>query len=1088
MENIADIYELSPMQQGMLFHTLYAPQSGVYFEQLLFTLQGHLNVAAFKQAWIQIISRYPVFRTSFHWDEVDKPLQVVHTDVDLPWEEINWIGLTTDAQEERLNTFIENDRQQGFNLNRAPLMRLFLIQVEADTFQFLWSHHHMLLDGWCLSIVFKEVFALYEALSQGQTLHLETPRPYRDYIVWLQQQDLAKAENFWRQILKGFVFPTPVAVCQASDASSHPQETYHEQHLWLSETLTDALKSFVRRYHLTLGTLVQGAWALLLSRYSGESDVVFGVTVSGRPATLQGVESMVGLFINTLPARMQISEDLSLLSWLQELQIQQVACEQYAYTPLLDIQGWSDVPAGTPLFESVVVFENYPLDDSLMKPVQEVNIQNVRSFERTNYPLTLEAMPGQQLFLGIGYEECRFEASTIERMLGHLQVLLEGIVTRPEQRLAELPLLTSSERRQLLVEWNSTEAEFAQDQCIHHLFEAQVKRTPEAAAVVFQEQELTYQELNNRANQLAHHLQALGVGSEVLVGICMERSLEMIVGVLSILKAGGAYVPLDPNYPQERLAFMLEDTQVALLLTQQSLLEILPKSKAKIVNLDTDWPEIKQHFQDNLVTKIASHNLAYVIYTSGSTGQPKGVLVTHSNLVNAYFAWETAYSLRTQARTHLQMASFSFDVFGGNLVRALCSGGKLVLCPAEYLLIAEKLYELMQHQGVDSAEFVPAVIRNLMEYLYETKKNLDFMKLMIVGSDNWYIEEHERLRKLCHEKTLLVNSYGVTEATVDSCYFDGISNQKMTRKLVPIGRPFCNMKLYVLDSHQQVVPIGVTGELYIGGAGVARGYLNRSELTQEKFIPTPFSDSKSDRLYRTGDVVRYLSDGNIELLGRIDTQVKIRGFRIELGEVEATLTQHPQVREAVIVTHINQLGNKNLVAYVVPNQESLSSHELRQFLRRSLPDYMLPSTFVTLETLPLTPNGKINRKALPIPVFQSGLEADYVAPRTPEEELVAEIWADLLNLEKVGVYDNFFELGGHSLLATQLISRLYRTFGITLPLRSLFETPEISGITRVLIQHETESGKVAAIARLRKKLNQMSEEEIHTLLQKEARL
>ena len=1084
MDNIADIYELSPMQQGMLFHTLYAPKSGVYFEQLICTFHGHLNVSAFKQAWTQVVTRHPVFRTSFHWDELDKPLQVVHTNINLPWEQHNWLDLTSDEQEKQLEAFLESDRQQGFNLNQAPLMRFTLIQVAEDTFQFIWSHHHLLLDGWCLSIIFKEVFAFYEAFSQGQNLHLGNLRPYRDYIAWLQQQDLSEAETFWRQNLGGFVDPTPLIVSRAQDGTSSQEENYHEQHLWISETLTATLQSFMRQHHLTISTLVQGIWALLLSYYSGKSDVVFGVTVSGRPAMLQEVESMVGLFINTLPARVQVSGEVSLLSWLQQLQAQQVEREQYAYTPLIDIQGWSDVPRGISLFESIVVVENYPLDTSLKEQVSGLSIQNVRSVERTNYPLTLEAIPGQKLCLGISYEGCRFDAATIRRMLGHFQVLLESIITHPEQRISELSLLGAAERHQLLVEWNNIQAEYPQDKCIHHLFEAQVERTPNAVAVTFEEQQLTYQELNARANQLAHHLQALGVGPEVLVGICMESSLEMIVGLLGILKAGGAYVPLDPAYPQERLAFMLENTQVKLLLTKQSLLESLPQSQAQVVNLDTDWQEIQQHSQNNPDTEVHSNNLVYVIYTSGSTGQPKGVLITHRNLVNAYFAWEEAYQLKTEARRHLQMASFSFDVFGGNLVRALCSGGKLVLCPIEYLLAAEKLYELMLFQEIDCAEFVPAVVRNLMDYLQKTKQDLSFMKVMIVGSDSWYIEEHEKLRDLCNEKTRLINSYGVTEATVDSCYFDNTCTKELSEKLVPIGRPFANTKIYILDYHQQPVPIGVPGELYIGGDGLARGYLNRPELTEEKFSQNPFSNSKSERLYKTGDLARYLSDGNIEFLGRIDNQVKSRGFRIELGEIEAVLVQHPKVRESVIVPREDQPGNKRLVACVVPNQKQLTTIELRRFLKGRLPDYMLPAAFVILEGLPLTPNGKINRKALPIPeILISGLEEEYVPPQTPEEELLAEIWADVLGLEQVGIYDNFFELGGHSLLATQLMSRLYQTFGVELPLRSLFETPNVSGMTEVLMRHETESGKVAAIARLRQQLNQMSQEEIQVMLQ-----
>ncbi|NEP49860.1 MAG: amino acid adenylation domain-containing protein, partial [Moorea sp. SIO3C2] len=551
--------------------------------------------------------------------------------------------------------------------------------------------------------------------------------------------------------------------------------------------------------------------------------------------------------------------------------------------------------------------------------------------------------------------------------------------------------------------------------------------------------------------QLAHHLQNLGVGPEVLVGICVERSVEMVVGLLGILKAGGAYVPLDPNYPHQRLSYMLADSGVEVLLTQQSLLESLPSHTAQMVCLDSDWAAIEQHSGENLDVGVHSDNLAYVIYTSGSTGVPKGVLVAHRNLVNAYFAWEEAYQLKTEARKHLQMASLSFDVFGGDLVRALCSGGTLVLCPTiEDLLDAEKLYELMLFQEIDCAEFVPAVVRNLMEYLHETKQDLSFMKVMIVSSDSWYIEEYKKLRDLCNEKTHLINAYGVTEATVDSCYFDNICPRGMYEKLVPIGRPFANTKIYILDKHLQAVPIGVPGELYIGGYGLARGYLNRPEITTEKFITNPFCNSQSKRLYKTGDLARYLPDGNIEFLGRIDNQVKIRGFRIELGEIEAVLSTHPQIQKTVVIAREDILGKKRLVAYYVSEDESLTTNQLREFLKQKLPGYMVPSAFVTLDTLPLTPNGKVDRKSLPAPDGGVTSVEEYVAPRTPNEEIIANIFAKVIGVKDVGIHDNFFEIGGHSLLAVRLMSQIKQKFHKNLPLATLFQNPTIEQLGSLL--------------------------------------
>ena len=542
IKNVEDVYSLSPMQQGMLFHSLYSPDSGMYFEQLSCTLNGDLNVSAFQGAWQRVVERHPVLRTAFIWEGLDEALQVVRQQVKVPWEQHDWRAFSPIMQREQLKSFLQADRERGFDLSVAPLMRLTLLQVDENAYHFIWSYHHLLLDGWCLSLLLKEVFALYKAFSQGQDLHLVRSRPYRDYIAWLQQQNLSQAEAFWRQALKGFTAPTPLVVGKAVGNLSSQQESYDEQQIQLSAATTQALQSFAQHHQLTLNTLVQGAWVLLLSRYSGQEDVVFGATVSGRPADLVGVESMVGLFINTLPVRVLVSPQAHLVQWLQQLQAQQVELRQYEYSPLVQVQGWSEVPRGLPLFESIVVFENYPIDASLQQG-GSLEFRNVRALERTNYPLTLAADPGAQLSLQLSYDCRRFDADTITRMLEHFQILLEGIVADPKQGLSDLPMLTAKERQQLLVEWNHTQVDYPKDVCIHQLFEAQVERTPDAVAIVFEDQQLTYGELNRRANCLAHYLRSLGVGPDTLAGICVERSLEMVVGLLGILKAGGAYVP-----------------------------------------------------------------------------------------------------------------------------------------------------------------------------------------------------------------------------------------------------------------------------------------------------------------------------------------------------------------------------------------------------------------------------------------------------------------------------------------------------------------------------------------------------------------
>jgi amino acid adenylation domain-containing protein/non-ribosomal peptide synthase protein (TIGR01720 family) len=611
-------------------------------------------------------------------------------------------------------------------------------------------------------------------------------------------------------------------------------------------------------------------------------------------------------------------------------------------------------------------------------------------------------------------------------------------------------MLTAAERHQLLVEWNDTHLAFPQDLCIHQLFEAQVEQTPDAVAVVFEDKQLTYRELNCRANKLAHHLQVLGVKPEVLVGICVERSLEMVVGLLGILKAGGAYVPLDPDYPSERLAYLLNDSQMPVLVTTQKLSTGLPEHQARVVCLDTDWGINSPDSDVTPVSGVKAENLAYVIYTSGTTGKPKGVAIAHRSLVNAYFAWEDAYQLRSLCTSHLQMASFSFDVFSGDVVRALCSGAKLVLCPRQWLLEPENLYELMLQERVDCADFVPAVLRNLIQYLERTKQDLSFMRLLIVGSDSWLVKEYQQFQRFCGAQTRLINAYGVSEATIDSSYFESAAVSLSVDGLVPIGRPFANTKIYILDSHLQPVPVGVAGELHIGGVGLAQGYLNQPKLTEQKFIPNPFSNEPGDRLYKTGDLARYLPDGTIEFLGRLDDQIKIRGFRIELGEIEAVLGQHPAVDETVVVVREDVPGNKRLVAYVVVNQATAATIPyLQQFLKQKLPAYMMPSAFVLLDALPLTPNGKVDRHALPTPDMTSseGEEA-LVAPQTPVEKVLAGIWAEVLGLEKLGIHNNFFEVGGDSILSIQIIARANQA-GLKLTPKQLFQYPTIAELATV---------------------------------------
>ncbi|WP_373690630.1 amino acid adenylation domain-containing protein [Desmonostoc muscorum] len=1047
--NLEDIYPLSPTQQGMLFESLYAPDSGVYFQQLSCTLTGKLNVAAFEQAWQQVVAQHSILRTAFVWEQLAQPLQVVYRQVDVNLNSHDWQHLSTQDQQQQLELLLHSQRKQGFQLSQAPLMHLSLIQLSADTYQFIWSSHHLLLDGWSMPLVFKDLLYFYQTISQGETKTVQATQSYRDYIAWLQKQDLAQAEQFWREKLQGFTAPTPLSVDKKQSSNRKKLDSsYSEQQIQLTVQATAAVQSFVRKHQLTMNNLVQATWALLLCRYSQETDVVFGATVSGRPPSIVGIESMVGLFINTLPMRVQVGADTQVLALLKDLQAQQVESEQYSYSSLVEIQGKSEIKRGTPLFESIVVFENYPVDEAVQEHNYSFSIDKIHAIEQTNYPLTVIAAVGKQLLVKISYDISRFDDATITRLLGHFQILLEGIVANPQQRILQLPMLSQTEQQQLLVEWNDTQVDYPLDKCIHQLFEEQAARTPDAVAVEFENQQLTYQQLNSRANQLAHYLKSLRVSADVLVGICVERSIEMVVGLLGILKAGGAYVPIDPNYPQERIRFMLQDCGARVLLTHSQLnlgagdwgsgtgnKETFPQSPL-ILYLDRD--NFANQPTENPSRHSQPDDLAYVIYTSGSTGQPKGVQLLHRGLSN-YLHWAKEYYAVAQGRGTPVQSSLSFDATITSLYLPLICGRTTILVREKQEL--ELLADIVkQNNHLSLVKITPSHLEILNQQIEpETMPNR--VNAFVLGGEA--LHANQIIPWLTHAPdTRLINEYGPTEAVVGCCVYEATGKMDLVGDLL-IGRPIANVRIYILDNQNQLLPPGIPGELCIAGAGLARGYLNRPELTAEKFIELDLF-GKQERIYKTGDLARWLPDGNLEYLGRIDNQIKIRGFRIELGEIEALLNQHDDVQASVVTVREDTPGDKRLVAYVVPHQHTPTINELRQFLKAKLPDYMVPNAFVMLESMPLTPNGKVDRRALPAPDLHSEGTEKYVAPRTPIEETLAQIWSQVLKVEQVGIHDNFFELGGHSLLATQIFSRIRDRFKVQLPLHELFNTPTIA--------------------------------------------
>jgi amino acid adenylation domain-containing protein len=1032
----------------MLFHSLLAPEAGLYLEQIVLRIDGDLDLQLLENSWQRVINHHEILRTSFRWEGLDTPVQIVQSPVVLPFQKHDWRELTASEREDACKRFVEADREKGFDFSQPPLMRLALLRLTTDSYQLVWTNHHTLLDGWSQSLILKQVFSVYRALAAGTEPALEPSSSFREYIDWLAAQDSSEAERFWKQTLQDFTAPTALVVDRFTDLSASRSEVVRHEELQLRlpvETSAE-LQAFARQHRLTMFTLLQGAWALLLGRYNGSEDVVFGTTVSVRPHELPDVESAAGLFINTIPVRARLPADADLLSWFKELQLDTVEAREHQHSSLLDIQRCSEVPKGSPLFESILVFENYPNDaPENLAFGTNVNARQIRTIlSRTNYPVVLLVFPGAELQLTLVYDSERFDGEAIRRMLGHLRTILSELVANPMRKLAALPLLTAPEREQLLIEWNRTETEYEKDLCVYQLFEKQAMRTPNAIAVEFEEQQLTYRELNARANQLAHYLRGRGVGPDSLVGICVDRSLEMVVGLLGILKAGGAYVPLDPAFPRERLAFMIEDANVPVLLTQQKLTADLPTHQAGVVCIDSDWERIACECATDLPSVTTSENLAYVIYTSGSTGKPKGVRIEHRALTNFLCSVRREPGL-SAADVLLSVTTLSFDIAALELYLPLIAGARLVIVSRETSADGNQLKKQLRESGATVVQATPATWRMLIDAGWNGSRQV---KVLCGGE----ALSRELADQLCERSGSLWNMYGPTETTIWStvCKIESGDGH------ISIGRPLANTQVYLLDANMNPVPIGVPGELHLGGDGLARGYLNRRELTSEKFICNPFRRNPhgqgglqkgSSRLYKTGDLARYLPDGNIECLGRIDDQVKLRGFRIELGEIESALQQHGSVRQSVVLAREDTPGDRRLVAYVVPlNNGEMQSQNLRGFLQEKLPEYMIPSVFVALEELPLTPNGKVNRRALPAPDYNAQLHETYLAPRNPVEELLCGIWAEVLKVYRIGVNDNFFELGGHSLLATQIVSRVLPTFNVQLPLRALFESPSVAGM------------------------------------------
>ncbi len=1045
---------LSLTQQRFWFLDQMEGANPAYNIVRVLNLQGSLNFTALEGAIATIINRHETLRTSFGTAD-GKPIQVIADKLAFTLPVIDLQELAEDQKTTEAQRLTTNEYLRPFALNESSLLRVTLMQLGAESHQLLVIMHHIISDAWSAGNFLQELSVIYSALTAG----LPSPLPklsiqYADYAYWQRQWlENQPALDYWKQQLADI----PAVIELPTDRSRTAIQTFRGdlQKFQFDSQLTHKLKNLSQKSGSSLFMTLLTAFVILLSRYSGQEDIIIGSPISNRNRV--ALEPLIGFFVNTLVLRTRLEGNPTFIELLQ--QVRQMALDAYAhqdipFDQLVETLQPQRHLSHSPLFQVMFVLQNSPSSKLELRDLQVTQMELARATAGATFDLTLSMQEkdselGTELIGAFEYNANLFDTDTIARMVESFHTLVEAVVANPQERIRTLPLLTASQKHQLLVEWNHTGTDYPQ-KSIHQLFEEQVEKTPDAVAVIFEDQQLTYKQLNLQANKLAHYLQFLGVEPEILVGVYLERSLEMIVGYLGILKAGGAYVPLDPNYPPERLNYMVADSQMSIILTHSSLLPhlslTLEQSQTKIICWDKDFEiEIASQSCDNPINNFTPENLAYVIYTSGSTGRPKGVLIQHSGLLNLVFWHLNNFQVKSSDRT-TQLAGTAFDAAVWELWPYLVVGASIYLIKSEFLLSPEILQEKLTSHHI-TISFIPTPLAEQLCLLPWSENTT--LRTMLTGGD--------RLNSYPSNKLpfKFFNNYGPTENTVVTTSGQ-ILSEASDSKFPPIGLPIANTQVYILDRYLQLLPIGVYGEIYIGGLSLARGYLNRPDLTSERFIANPFV--ANERLYKTGDLGRYLPDGNIDFLGRIDHQVKIRGFRIELGEIETVLSQHPQVQQVVVIVREDHPENKYLTAYIVSKTETLTSSELRQFLKGNLPEYMIPAAFVILKALPLTPNGKVDRRILPKPETTNlALETAFVAPGTALEAKLAEIWCTVLHREQVGIYDNFFELGGHSLLITSVISRIQEHFSIVLPLRSLFTAPTIAELSQVIIAHQLDA-------------------------------
>ncbi|NIM18279.1 MAG: amino acid adenylation domain-containing protein, partial [Candidatus Aminicenantes bacterium] len=1054
---IEDIFALTPMQEGMLFHYLKEPQNRYYLEQLSLVITGDIDLKCFENAWNVVIETNEMLRTMFRWEKLEHPVQVILKKHQLQWKYFDFSTIIDEANKNEneiernwkkcLEKIKAKDRDQSFELQQVPF-RITLCKIGENRYEMIISNHHILYDGWSNGIILKEFFKAYDDLSKGKEFVKPVKTKFKEFIKWNRNQgvNIDKQEKFWRNYLKGIESRTELSI-KRSKGKGKTTVGIENLHVNFKKELKDKIENFVRNYRITLASFLYGVWGLLLQKYNNSYHAVFGTTVSGRSVRIDGIEDMVGLFINTIPLRIRTNPAEKIGDLLHRIDNHLQVREEYEQTSFVDIRKSSEIGSREELFDSIVILENYPLERRLTREHNQLSVGSYSMFERTHYDLTVTVTIFAGIDANIAYNETLFAEDSIARLADHFQCIAREIVEGPEKQVSHLEGITEEEKKQVLYEFNDTAADYPVDKTLHRLLEEHVARTPDRVALLGQTH-LTYRELNEKAGHLAHLLQQQGVIPDTIVGIMMERSIEMVIGIMGILKAGGAYLPIEPGYPRERIDYMLGDSKARILVSEVSKVSEVSEGTA-VIDLPSLIIENKDTEPTHLTHLTHPTHLCYVLYTSGSTGKPKGVLLEHGAVVNILTALQREYPLR-ESDGFLFKTPYVFDISVTELFGWFWEGGRLVVLEKDGEKDPGKILDIIEKIGITHINFVPSMFNIFVEALDpQNKGKLSGLKYILLCGEELLPGVIGRLRAL-NTKITAENIYGPTEAAIYASKYS--LDQWENSGFIPIGKPLPNYKIYILDKDGHLQPIGVPGELCIYGDGLARGYLHNLELTAEKFLVsyrsyrTNRTYIPSKKIYKTGDLARWLPDGNIEFLGRMDLQVKIRGFRVELGEIENRLLDHPAVKEAAVIARDDRKGEKYLCAYLVHDEKGVDTRQLKEFLSTRLPDYMIPGYFIPLPGLPLTSSNKINRNALPEPVLKASQGCG--PPRNQIEKKLVETWMEVLGRDRdggggqqpmIGIDDNFFELGGHSLKAMALMLKIHKEFNVKVSLPEIFD-------------------------------------------------